>query len=171
MRPLRRLQDLRPLTLVALLTLALSIAACGDSDDGDSTNGEQSGGADTTATSSGGGSERDRARASVEALYDAMADTDAEGVCAQLSASAQKQIAEGGLGGKGKTCAAGFQQFLDAAAKQGGLRLTLKAEVESVKVKGDKGTAHVTFGNEAQGDIPLVKEDGEWRLEATSAAP
>lgn len=139
--------------LAATFVLALGATACGGSDDD-------------------GGSDEQQARATVERLYAAIADGDAEGVCAQLNEQAQKQLEQGGLGGKSGSCVDSFQQFLDEAEKAGGLDLTLKAEVRSVEVTGDTAVAKVSFGGGGRnGEIPLEKVDGEWKLEAAGATP
>jgi len=150
--------QLRAVALATAATLALGASACGSSDDDGS---------------SGGGSDQEQARATVESLYAGIKDGDAEKVCDQLNDAAQKQIQEGGLSGsKSDSCAASFQKFLDKAEKAGGLNLTLKAKVTSVKVTGDKAVALVNFGNKASnGKIPLEKVDGEWKLAAAGAAP
>ena len=136
---------------------ALAVGACGGSDD------DGAGGA-------GGGSDEQQARATVERLYAAIKAGDAEKVCEQLNEDAQRQLERGGLGGKSDSCTASFQQFLDEAEKAGGLNLTLKATVQSVEVTGDTAVAKVTFGDRGpDGEIPLQKVDGEWKLEAAGA--
>ena len=147
---------LRPLaTLATTLVVAFGATACGDSDD-----------------DGGGGSDEQQARATVERLYAAIADGDAKGVCAQLNEKAQRQLEQGGLGGKSDSCVDSFQQFLDEAEKAGGLDLTLKAKVKSVEVTGDTAVAKVSFGGGGRnGEIPLEKVDGEWKLEAAGASP
>jgi ketosteroid isomerase-like protein len=156
----------RLLALAATVLLALGAVACGDSDDDDG------GGASQSSSADGGGSDEQQARATVESLYTAMRESDAEGVCATMTGPAQKQVAQGAIGtGKGGTCADGFQRFLDAAERAGGLSLTLKAKVESVKVNGDKAVARVTFGKARAGNIPLVKVDDEWKLDQAGATP
>ena len=146
-----------PLTAFATtLVLALGATACGGSDD----------------DGGGGGSDEQQARATVERLYAAIADGDAKRVCAQLNENAQKQLAAGGLGTATASCADSFQNFLDKAEKAGGLDLTLKAKVKSVEVTGDSAVAKVSFGGGGRnGEIPLEKVDGEWKLEAAGAAP
>jgi hypothetical protein len=158
--PSRTPLKLRAAALATAAVLALGAAACGGSDDnGDGGN-------------ASGGSDREQARATVEALYAAIADGDAERVCEQLNERAQNQLAEGGLGKESSSCSESFQGFLDEAEKAGGLNLTLKAKVKSVKVTGDTAVAQVTFGGQGRdGEIPLEKVDGEWKLEAAGAAP
>jgi ketosteroid isomerase-like protein len=143
--------------LATAAALALGAAACGGSDDdgGDSS----------------GGSDRQQARATVETLYAAIADGDAERVCEQLNEDARRQLEQGGLGGKSDSCVDSFQKFLDDAEEAGGLDLTLKAKVKDVEVTGDKAVARVSFGRGRDGDIPLEKVDGEWKLEAAGPTP
>jgi len=148
--------QLRATAFAVAATLALGAAACG--------------GSDNDAPS--GGSDQEQARATVETLYAAIADGDAEKVCEQMNEAAQKQMAAGGLGTKSKSCPEAFQKFLDQAEKAGGLNLTLKAKVKSVKVTGDTAVAKVSFGGKGRnGEIPLEKVDGEWKLEAAGASP
>jgi ketosteroid isomerase-like protein len=140
----------------ATLLLAFGAAACGGSDDGGNSD----------------GSDSQQARATVENLYAAIADGDAEKVCEQLNEDAQKQLAAGGLGSKSGSCTDSFQKFLDQAEEAGGLDLTLKAKVKSVKVTGDTAVAKVSFGGGGRdGEIPLEKVDGEWKLQAAGATP
>ena len=149
--------QLRAGALAAAVALTLGATACGGSDDGD--------GGD-------GGDDRQQARATVENLYAAIADNDAEKVCDQLNEAAQQQLAQGGLGKESDSCAQSFQSFLDQAKERGGLNLTLKAKVESVEVDGDTAVAKVSFGAKGRnGEIPLEKVDGEWKLEAAGATP
>jgi hypothetical protein len=149
--------QLRALALTAAVALSLGATACGGSDDDGS---------------SSGGSDQEQARATVERLYDAIRDKDPEKVCEQMNEAAQKQLAAGGLGTKSKDCAEAFQKFLDESDKAGGLNLTLKAKVKSVKVTGDTAVAKVNFGAPGRnGEIPLQKVDGEWKLEAAGASP
>lgn len=148
----------RAAALATAATLALGAAACGGSDD--------------DGASKPSGSDEQQARATVEALYAAIADNDAAGVCEQLNERAQEQLAAGGLGKESQSCEESFQAFLDEAEKKGGLNLTLKAKVKSVKVTGDTAVAKVSFGGKGRvGDIPLEKVDGVWKLEAAGAAP
>jgi hypothetical protein len=157
MRSPRSTLQLRAVAFATAATLALGAAACGGSDDD---------------SSSSGGSDKEQARATVENLYAAIKDGDPEKVCAQMNEAAQKQMAAGGLGTKSKSCPEAFGKFLEASEKAGGLKLTLQAKVESVKVTGDTAVAKVSFGGKGRnGEIPLQKVDGEWKLEAAGATP
>jgi hypothetical protein len=157
MRTRRRATARQLATLAGTVALALAGTACGDDSDSGGADGPQVGG------------QEGEVRATIASLYEAMGDGDAQGVCDRLTEAAQRQIA-GGSGSKAR-CVKGFQRFLDNAEKAGGLDLTLKAKVEKVKVKGDSATATVSFGEQTRGDIPLVKQDGEWKLEAAGAQP
>lgn len=48
--------------------------------------------------------------------------------------------------------------------RAGGLKGTQQAKVIGVNAEGDRATATVRFGKGAATSIPLVKEDGEWKL-------
>jgi hypothetical protein len=158
MRSSRSLLQLRAVALATAATLALGAAACGGSDD--------------DSSSSSGGSDKEQARATVESLYKAYSDGDAEKICEQMNEAAQEQMAAGGLGTESKSCAEALGKFLEASEKAGGLKLTLQAKVKSVKVTGDSAVAKVNFGGKGRtGEIPLQKVDGEWKLEAAGAAP
>jgi hypothetical protein len=164
--PRRTAQLLVP---AATALLVLGAAACGGSDDD---NGGGGGPSQSASAGGGDGQDEQQARATVESLYAAIRDEDAKGVCATMTAPAQKQIAQGAIGtGGGSTCADGFQRFLDAAERAGGLNLTLKAKVERVKVNGEQAVARVSFGKARAGNIPLVKVGDEWKLDQAGPAP
>jgi hypothetical protein len=150
----------RLLTALALAAV-LAIAGCGDDGGGEAGGGGATGGEEASA------------RAAVEQMYAALQDMDAEAACAQLSEAGRRQIAAGGLGGKTSSCPKSFERFFSAARKAGGFDQIENAEIGKVTVRGDKATAKVSFGEQGgAGDVPLVKEKGQWRLDAVgSAAP
>jgi hypothetical protein len=143
------------LRAIALVTaIALGAAACGGSDDDSSSSDQQ------------------QARERVESLYAALRASDATKACEQLTEAGQKQLQQGGRTPRGDTCAESFQKFLDRGKKEGGLSLALKAEIKSVKVKGDTAVAKVSFGDKGpSGDVNLEKVDGEWKVSAAGSAP
>lgn len=57
------------------------------------------------------------------------------------------------------------------AKRSGGFDRTQKAEVIGVNAQGDKATATIRFGKGPLTSVPLVKEDGEWKLAGTPASP
>jgi hypothetical protein len=152
------------LAIVVVLLLALGAPGCGSDDDAGRP------GPAATDASEPHDSDEDQARATVERLYASMRAGDADGVCANLSEPAQKQVAAGGIGvGEGATCAEAFQEFFDAADRKGGLNLILKAKVRKIALRRDRGEAKVSFGRGRVGEVPLVKVDGEWKLDRVGA--
>jgi ketosteroid isomerase-like protein len=152
MLPPARSLKLRAAALGVAALLASGAAACGEEEDPRS--------------------DREQARAVVEELYASIRAKDPEGVCSTMTEPAQQQVAAGAIGtGKSGTCADAFQRFLDAAARQGGLNLTLKAKVERVKITGDTAVATIRFGKARTGEIPLVKQDDEWKLDRAGPSP
>jgi hypothetical protein len=137
----------RPLLwLVACLALALPVGACGG----------------------GGGSDEDDVKDAVNGVYGALADEDEEQVCDSLSKQGKEQVTEsGGRAGKRVTCESilrlGFvvtgDTFKDAR----------DAKVTDVQVDGDQATATVEYKRKT-GDVSLVKEDGEWKLDDLDTA-
>ncbi len=53
--------------------------------------------------------------------------------------------------------------------RSGGFKGVKQAKVIGVNAEGDRATATVRFGNGPLTSIPLVKEDGEWKLAASPA--
>lgn len=158
MRPLR----LARLPMLMLVLIALVGAGCGDSDDGRES---------SSSNQAGATPDERQIRSTVDGLYADLADYDAAAVCDRMSPHARKQIAEGGADRSGAAdCAASFQEFLDEAKRNGGLKRTLTAKVGKVEIDGDKAAVTVTFGPQA-GQIPLRKIDGEWKIGVALATP
>lgn len=61
-------------------------------------------------------------------------------------------------------CEAAVRLLVNRSKKSGGFEDVRSAEVLGVNVAGDKATATVRFGEGAATSVPLVKEDGEWKL-------
>lgn len=69
------------------------------------------------------------------------------------------------------TCEKATGLLLRRASQSGGLEKSLRARVVGVNVEGDRATASVRFGGKgAIATIPLVKEDGAWKLAASPSA-
>lgn len=111
-----------------------------------------------------GGSDSDDVKSSLEDYNQAVANKDAGKACALLSDAAKKTI-----GGRSceTTLDAGFRllQPKQLAAFKG-------TEIKNIKVDGNKATATITFPKES--GVPeqtqtLVKESGEWHLQAAGA--
>ena len=66
------------------------------------------------------------------------------------------------------TCEKATGLLLRRARQSGGLKRSLRARVVGVNVEGDRATASVRFGGKGPiSSVPLVKEDGEWKLAAS----
>jgi len=170
----------RSIVLVAICALTIGVAACGDSDDGTSAETSQTTQAPTSDGSSkapdrNGRGEEDRVATVVEDMYADLAQSDARGVCAAMTGTARRQIAQGVPGGSteapaDRTCEKSLAKFLALAAQSGVLEQTLRADVREVEISGDVATAQVAFGGQP-GPIRLTKEDGKWRFGADAVAP
>jgi hypothetical protein len=129
----------KTLPLVAAGGLALALGACG-------------------------GSDSDDVKSSLQDYNNAVAEKDAAKACDKLSDAAKKTIG-------GKSCEDTLKSgFALLNAKQ--LDAFKKTEIKNVKVSGDKATATITFPKDS--GVPdqtqtLVKEDGQWRLQAAGA--
>lgn len=67
-------------------------------------------------------------------------------------------------------CESAVELLVIRSKRAGGFEQNGQAEVIAVNAKGDKATATVRFGDGAVTSLPLVKEDGEWKL-GTSSVP
>jgi hypothetical protein len=90
-------------------------------------------------------------------------------VCDLMSEQAKRQTVEyakrsAGLADVEWTCEKATGLLLRRAGQAGGLKRSLRAEVVGVNVDGERATASVRFGKGATTSIPLVKEDGRWKL-------
>jgi hypothetical protein len=124
------------LPLVAVGGLALGLGACG-------------------------GSDSDDVKSSLQDYNNAVASKDATKACAKLSDAAKKTIG-------GKSCENTLKSgFALLNAKQ--LDAFKSTEIKNIKVSGNKATATISFPKNS--GVPdqtqtLVKENGEWHLQA-----
>ena len=111
-----------------------------------------------------GGSDSDDVKSSLKDYNNAVASKDAAKACDLLSDAAKKTIG-------GKSCEQTLKSgFALLNAKQ--LAAFKKTTIKNVKVKDDKATATISFPKDS--GVPdqtqtLVKEGGEWRLQAAGA--
>jgi hypothetical protein len=134
--------------VVAVAALALGAVACGGSGDdgGSSGSGGQAQGGDGAGTGGTGKT------------------VDAKAVCDLMTEKAQKETADY-VRVKDATCEQAFNLLLQRSKNAGTLDETVRARVIGVNVEGDRATATVQFGPRgAATAVPLVKEDGEWKL-------
>lgn len=113
--------------------------------------------------------ERDAASAAALSFMGARAVGDWEGTCAQLSSTALKpieQLADRSPGLQDKDCAE-LLEALVGKAPASARASTLGGEgIDSLRFEGERGFAlyHGTDGQDYY--LPLVKEDGEWKVGA-----
>lgn len=215
------LRALRGLVVAGVLSAALGVSACGDSDDeepqgsaevtteqssGAPAKGSKGGGSKGGGSKAGGSSEAPafsgdvkQAEAGAESVDDvyenfgaavqagvASAEVPARDtldkasgnasltkVCDLMSEEAQQQTIEyakrsAGLADVKWNCENATGLLLRRASQTGGLKKSLRAKIVGVNVEGDRATASVRFGGKgAISTVPLVKEDGEWKLAAS----
>jgi len=94
-------------------------------------------------------------------------------VCDLMSEQAKRQTIvyarrSAGLADVDWTCEKATALLLRRAGQLGGLKRSLRAKVVGVNVKGDRATASIRFGGTGPiSTVPLVKEDGKWKLAAS----
>lgn len=94
-------------------------------------------------------------------------------VCDLMSAQAKRQTIvyvkrSASVTGVAWTCENATALLLRRARQSGSLKRSLRADVTSVDINRDRATVSVRFGSRPQvATIPLVKEDGEWKLAAS----
>ena len=95
----------------------------------------------------------------VDSFYSALSDGDAGEICGLLSDSAAEGAAEGE-----DSCEAGVQKGIDSGEAEEALGVADQVEIGEAKVDGDNATVTVTHEGE-EAEVPLVKEDGEWKID------
>lgn len=65
-------------------------------------------------------------------------------------------------------CEAAVELLVIRSKRTGAFKGAQKAEVIGVNAQGERATATIRFGNGPATALPLVKEDGEWKLAAGS---
>jgi hypothetical protein len=94
-------------------------------------------------------------------------------VCDLMSEQAKRQTVvyakrSAGLADVKWNCENATGLLLRRASQAGGLKKSLRARIVGVNVGGDRATASVRFGGKGPiSAIPLVKEDGDWKLAAS----
>ena len=177
---MRRFWDL---LAVAALTcaLALSLAACGDSDDGDNGSGgdaQQSaqngdgGGGDSGSGATKPGKEPTAAERKQEAeeqkqilktssgVYAAIADRSGKALCGFLTEEARSELSRNG----GPGCAKYYYELMNPIDQKGRDRSARRAKFSGISIDGDKAIATVTFDRKNAGVIELVRADGGWEV-------
>lgn len=98
-------------------------------------------------------------------------DFDSAGFCELMSEESREQTVEYARRSSGIdqewNCENSVELLVIRAKRTGGFRHTRKAKIVGVNAEGDRATATVRFGKAPLTSIPLVKEDGEWKLGAS----
>jgi hypothetical protein len=102
-----------------------------------------------------GGGDGGSPEGAVEALYSAAVDGDAGAVCDNLSTAAIEASVE-----EGSEC----EDALDSATLEAAGAFLGEFEVGEADVDGGEGTVEVSFAGETS-DVPVVEEDGEWKVD------
>jgi hypothetical protein len=141
------------------VTALVALAGCGGDDSSDSSG---SSGSATTATTRGYSDDATQISQVFDDYFATLATGDGEKACGFFSDDAVKKIESAAAG---KSCG----EAVDAGLKITGTDAYKTAAAEEPQVSGD--TATVTYQIEVKGqkvetDQKLVKQDGEWKLEA-----
>lgn len=94
-------------------------------------------------------------------------------ICDLMSEAARKQTVEYARRSSGLkekwTCPKAVGLLVGRSQRLGGFGKTLRAEVVGVNAEGDRATATIRFGKGPLRTVPLVREDGEWKLGTSPA--
>jgi hypothetical protein len=138
----------RTLSLAILATAALGVVGCG----GDS-----------------GGDDESQVKDVVTSYANAIADRDGDKACGYMTEAAQKQVEAAGkaLGADG--CGEVIEKVTEDASDKEKDQLK-DIEVTSVKIDGDRAVVQVKAAGETGDPSNLVKEDGDWKIDADNAS-
>jgi hypothetical protein len=143
-RPTRRSYDsmtlTRALTAAFVVSLALGVAAC-------------------AATQS----EEDKAKMTVEEYLKAVTSGEGDTACEMVTEATKKNIERGG-----RSCAETISS-LNMGPGKSVLEAFKDADIENIKLNGDRGTADIKVKGLTQ-KTNLRKEDGTWKLDTTGVA-
>lgn len=141
----------RPLKLgAAACAVACLLVACGGGDGGET-------------------ADREQIETAVRELQRAFAAEDVDRVCALLSAAAREHVKGMGhdLGGTPPApCYFDLYTFIEGVQKSRTWRERTAREVGDIVVDGDTAKATVRFEDGQTASLPLVREDGKWRVDA-----
>jgi hypothetical protein len=178
--------------LAIAVLLALTASACGGGDSGDSATSPAAAGGESTAPTTAGGdggsasgfrtpggdnsiqefgveastAEVDAATATLAAYLKARVAEDWEKDCAYLAKPAVaplEQLAASSPRLKGKGCAA-ILAALASGTPRSTRANTMTGAVASLRIEGDRGFALYHGARGVDYFVPMVKEDGEWKL-------
>lgn len=94
-------------------------------------------------------------------------------ICDLMSEEARRQAIEYARRSSGRRakwdCELAIGLLIGRSQRVGGFGRTVKAEIVGVNAVGDRATATIRFGKGPLKSIPLVREDGEWKLGTSPA--
>lgn len=92
-------------------------------------------------------------------------------ICDLMSEAAREQTIEYARRSSGRkakwTCPKAVGLLVGRSQRLNTFGRTLRAEVVGVNAEGDRATATIRFGKGPLSSVPLVREDGEWKLAAS----
>jgi hypothetical protein len=166
----------RAITLVVLLAVALCMVACGSDNDDDASEGgggnpaaqSQAGGEDTQRSEGGstaGGAQsadttgqEDQVHAAYTKYIQTFYSRNPENICNLISQEAQQAWA--------RPPATSCQQGVKALFASGATLSPLKPKIANITIKGNKATVSTTKAGKRTGPGPLIKENGQWKVDA-----
>jgi len=112
-----------------------------------------------------GGSDEDQIRTAVEDVQQAFADNDLEAACDRMTKAAQQHV--GSIGHDPPAgCVKDLQAFAGFLKKGRTGAPNAHPAVTAVDIQGDRATARLRLGDAPPSEIPLRKDDGQWKLNA-----
>lgn len=112
-------------------------------------------------------SERERAAAALESFLDAQANREYARACSLMSEATQgalEQLATASKKFKGADCATILRALTSGASPVAARTYAPTRGVASLRVKGDRGFALYHGSHGTDYFMPMVKEDGEWKV-------
>lgn len=157
--------------LSLILVLAVGVAGCGDSDDGD-----KAGNAKAASSSTARSGDEARVADLITGLRDIYIKSDGDAFCAALTPDGRKEVTTLVPGAysniKAKDCAGIVKEFSGKVVSGG--QKQRPVDVRRVTVKGDKATAVITGGLAGvRRVVPFrfEKTGGEWKLDDPITGP
>lgn len=109
------------------------------------------------------GSDRDQIRVVVADVQEAFDAGDLKGVCELLTRAAQRHI-ETIAHRAGDPCARSLKVVQTGVRDLRGQPKATAHEILEIRVRGSVATATLDLGEGSRGEVPLSKQDGEWKV-------
>lgn len=98
----------------------------------------------------------------VDQFVTASTGTDAEALCETFTADSATQAAEEQ---DAETCEEGIEASFEESDNQAELEQLEGVEIGEATIDGETATVAITSAEGQEGEIPLVMEDGEWKID------